>query len=245
MTTPRDGLRAVLFDLDDTLLYNDMEDTFLTHYFAALTEYARPLCAPEQLMAALRAGTRAVFTDQDPSGPSNEATFGAVFAERVGRPWDEVYDFLMGFYETRYPALRVHTRAHPDARRVIAACVDRGYTVAIATNPIFPETAIVQRLEWAGVADLPYALVTTYENMHTAKPSPADYVEIAERIDVAPQHCLMVGNDVVRDIIPAQRAGMRTFLAETWMTHPDPEAQPDGTGALADLIAWIDGAAQD
>ena len=25
--------QAVLFDLDDTLLYNDMEGTFLDHYF--------------------------------------------------------------------------------------------------------------------------------------------------------------------------------------------------------------------
>ena len=38
--------QAVLFDLDDTLLYSDMEHTFLKHYFARLTEYARPLCAP-------------------------------------------------------------------------------------------------------------------------------------------------------------------------------------------------------
>ena len=45
-------IHAVLFDLDDTLLYDDMEGTFLAHYFAALTEYARPLAEPERLMAA-------------------------------------------------------------------------------------------------------------------------------------------------------------------------------------------------
>ena len=57
MTAARDAmLRAVLFDLDDTLLYNDMEGTFLPRYFAALSEYARPLCPPEQLMDALFAG---------------------------------------------------------------------------------------------------------------------------------------------------------------------------------------------
>ena len=35
--------RAVLFDLDDTLLYDDMEGVFLKNYFAMLAEYARPL----------------------------------------------------------------------------------------------------------------------------------------------------------------------------------------------------------
>jgi FMN phosphatase YigB (HAD superfamily) len=241
MTAAQDQrLRAVLFDLDDTLLYDDMEHTFLPHYFAALTDYMRPLCAPEELMKALYAGTQAAIASQDPAGPTNEDTYAAVFATRLDRPWDEIRGYLMGFYETRYPALRAHTRSHPDARRAIETCLDSKYTVVIATNAIFPATAIQQRLSWAKIADLPYTLVTTYENMHTAKPSPAYYREIAGRIDVAPEQCLMVGNDVMRDIIPAQRTGMRTFLADTWMTNPDPEVRADGRGSLAEFIDWIE-----
>ncbi|MBN1641016.1 MAG: HAD family hydrolase [Anaerolineae bacterium] len=236
-------IRAVLFDLDDTLLYNDMEGTFLARYFAALTEYARPLCEPAELMSALHAATQAAIASQDPHGPTNEASFAAVFALRIGRPWDEIRAFLMGFYQTRFPDLHVYARAHPDARRAVQACLDAGHIVAIATNPLFPAIAIEQRLSWAGVADMPFALVTTYENMHTTKPSPAYYAEIARRIDVPEERCLMVGNDVLRDIAPAQRAGMRTYLAEKWVTNPDPDAQPDRTGTLGELIAWIaDGA---
>jgi FMN phosphatase YigB (HAD superfamily) len=75
--------------------------------------------------------------------------------------------------------------------------------------------------------------------MHSCKPYPAYYAEIAGQIDVDPHDCLMVGNDVRRDIAPAQQAGMATFLAEEWITNPNPEVVADRTGTLADLIEWI------
>jgi FMN phosphatase YigB (HAD superfamily) len=234
------ALQAVLFDLDDTLLYNDMEGTFLNHYFSALTGYARDLCPPEELLAALAAGVQAVQESQDPDGPTNEASFGAVFAARLGHPWDELHAMFARFYEERFPALRVHTRAHPDGRRTVQACLDAGYAVVIATNPLFPRRAIEHRLAWAGVDDLSFALITSYETMHTSKPYPAYYREIAARIGVVPRACLMVGNDLVRDILPAQQAGMRTYLAEDWITNPDPEIDPDRRGTLGELIEWIE-----
>jgi HAD superfamily hydrolase (TIGR01549 family) len=216
-----------------------MEGTFLRHYFAALTEYAHHLCPPEQLIAALGAGVEALQESQDPDGPTNEASFGAVFAAQLGRPWDELRTTLARFYDEVFPELRVYARAHPDGRRAVQACLNAGYAVVIATNPLFPKRAIDHRLAWAGVDDLPFALVTTYENMHTSKPSPAYYREIAARIDVSPRACLMVGNDLLRDILPAQQAGMITYLAEDWITNPDPEIRPDRRGTLDELIDWI------
>ena len=231
--------RAVLFDLDDTLLYNDMENTFLNRYFAVLTDYARHLCSPEELMAALAAGVQALQESQDPDGPTNEASFGAVFAAHLGRPWDELRATFARFYDEVFPQLRVYARPHPDGRRAVEACLDAGYAVVIATNPLFPRRAIQHRLAWAEVDDLPFALITTYENMHTSKPSPAYYAEIAARIGLPTRACLMVGNDVVRDILPAQQAGMITYLAEDWITNPDPEIRPDRQGTLSELIDWI------
>ena len=234
------ALQAVLFDLDDTLLYNDMEGTFLNRYFSALTDYARHLCPPEELIAALAAGAQAVQASQDPDGPTNEASFAAVFAAQLGQPWGELHTFFARFYEERFPELCVYARAHPDGRRAVQACLDAGYAVVIATNPLFPRRAIEHRLAWAGVDDLPFALITTYENMHTSKPSPTYYMEIAARIGVAPSACLMVGNDLLRDILPAQQAGMVTYLAEDWVANPDPEIQPDRRGTLGDLVEWVE-----
>jgi hypothetical protein len=43
----------------------------------------------------------------------------------------------------------------------------------------------------------------------------------------------------MRDIAPAQQAGMSTFLAEQWIANPDPTIVADRTGTLVDLIEWI------
>ena len=231
--------RAVLFDLDDTLLYDDMEGVFLKQYFGMLAEYARPLTEPQTLMAALSAASRAMQQDQGPGGLTNEQKFASAFAPPLGKPWEELKAFFAGFYEEEFPTLQVHAHAHADARKAVQAAVNLGCQVVIATNPLFPARAIEHRLAWTGIADVPFALVTAYENMHSCKPYPAYYCEIAGQIDVDPRECLMVGNDVMRDIAPAQQVGMATFLAEEWITNPDPEVVADRTGTLADLIEWI------
>jgi FMN phosphatase YigB (HAD superfamily) len=233
------SFQAVLFDLDDTLLYNNMEGAFLKAYFALLTEYARPLCASQELMGALTRATKAIVCNQDPYGPTNEQAFAAVFAPSLGRPWGELKAFFARFYEDCFPELQVHARAHPEARQTVQACLDAGYQVVIATNPLFPARAIEHRMAWAGVDDLPFALVTTYENMHTCKPAPAYYIEIAHRIDVACSDCLMVGNDAVRDIAPAREAGMHTFLADEWVTNTEPGITADRKGTLSELVLWL------
>ena len=55
-------LKAVLFDLDDTLLGNAM-DTFLPAYFQALTRYLDHLIPPERLMADLMQATKVMNGD--------------------------------------------------------------------------------------------------------------------------------------------------------------------------------------
>lgn len=234
-------VKAVLFDLDDTLLYSDvgsMDSGFLQHYFALLTDYARPLADPPTFMVALLTATEAMQRDQK-SNTTNEQAFAPVFAAHLGRPWRELKPMFVQFYEERFPALRVHTRPLPDARRAIEVCMDAGCRVAIATNPLFPERAIRHRLEWAGVGDMPFDLVTAYENMHTTKPFPGYYDEVAALLGVRPDECVMVGNDVQQDIEPAQAVGMRTFLADPWLTGDDSRIAVDGRGTLQDFIEWM------
>jgi HAD superfamily hydrolase (TIGR01509 family) len=238
MDDKRTPPQAVLFDLDDTLLYNDMETAFLPHYFSLLTEYARPIAGPQEFMALLMASTQAMIRHQDP-GQTNEEAFAAVFAGRLGRPWAEYRAFFGRFYEEKFPQLRVYTRPHPDARRVVQACLDAGLAIVIATNPLFPARAIEQRIAWAGLEDMPFDLVTTYENMHACKPAPAYYLEIAEQIDVPSPACCMVGNDLERDIVPARQAGMHTFLVDEAPAEDGPQAEPDRRGRLVELLDWL------
>jgi FMN phosphatase YigB (HAD superfamily) len=57
--------------------------------------------------------------------------------------------------------------------------------------------------------------VTTYENSRRCKPNPDYYREVLAALGKAPENCIMVGNDVDEDILPAREVGMKTFL----LTH--------------------------
>ena len=208
-------MRAILFDLDDTLLDSDM-NTFLPHYFRALCAKLSAFVPPETLTRQVLASTQCMIQSND-SIRTNEQVFADDFFPKIGYPREELLPQFVEFYERDFPMLRHHTQPRPEAREIVAECFGRGYDVVIATNPVFPLRAVEHRLEWAGVLDFPYALITTYENMHSCKPNPRYYQEIAEKVHRKPDECIMVGNDAEADITPAAQAGMRTF----YLAHGD------------------------
>jgi FMN phosphatase YigB (HAD superfamily) len=245
---------TLVFDLDDTLLTNPM-DTFLPAYFKALTVHLKDHVPSDRLVPELLRATQTMMANRDPQR-SNMEVFGAAFYPALGLDEGAMAPILAQFYEEAFPALRAYTGVVPEARPLLEAAHGRGYGLVIATNPVFPRRAIEQRLDWAGVGDLPYLYVTSYETMHYTKPHPEYYLEIVSHIGREPGRCVMVGNDFAQDILPAKAVGMRTFLVAAGTVLP-PASGPDvgimevsgeeavGAGAdyegsLADLWALIE-----
>jgi FMN phosphatase YigB (HAD superfamily) len=145
----------------------------------------------------------------------------------------------MDFYASDFPSLQQHTRRKPEARQIVQQAFDLSCDVVIATNPLFPAVAIEQRLEWAGVADFPYHLVTTYENSRAAKPNLTYFEQIVEGIDRRAVACLMVGDEDM-DMVAAH-LGCLTFLVPGPRTELDPTTPgPTYRGTLADLGALFE-----
>ena len=80
---------------------------------------------------------------------------------------------------------------------LIETAFEKGYRVAIATNPIFPQVATYERLRWAGVAPEKYPLeiISTYENFHFGKPHLAYYLELIAQIGWPDGGFVMVGDN--------------------------------------------------
>ena len=233
-------LEAILFDLDDTLLVNSMEN-FIPAYFRALTGYVAHLIPPERLISELLRGTRAMEAN-DGTGPTNEQAFAAAFYPALEYERATLEPTFERFYTEEFPKLQDLTRTLPEARPLVEWAFERGLQVAIATNPLFPRSPTEQRLDWANVpvTEFDYALVTTYENMHATKAHPAYYEEILTRLGRQPGECLMVGDDWGRDIAPAASVGIPVYwVTETGEPPPADDASLAGQGTLADLWAWI------
>ncbi len=232
------NLQAILFDLDDTLLGNDLE-RFTQHYFALLSQYAAQKPGLENMLPDLIASTRQMLGNNDPT-TTNADVFWEAFSRRTGQTRAELEPFFEHFYREHFPQLRSVTQMRPAARPLINYCLAQGWQVVIATNPLFPRSAIEQRLAWADApaSEFPYALVTSYENMHAAKPHPAYYHEILATIGCRPEAALMVGDDWLNDIQPATTAGLRAY----WVTENGPPPDPAlvvGWGSLDALYTAL------
>lgn len=228
---------TVLFDLDGTLLPIDM-DAFLKRYFYLLTMRVNEVVPVDNLVDRVWRSTRAMINNLDPA-KTNRQAFMEDFLPDIGHPPDALMSVFDRFYEQDFSSLQDGIAASESARAAVDWAFRHGCDVVIATNPIFPERAIRERLRWAGVEDFNYRLVTTYENMHFCKPRIEYYEEILDRVSRRPEDCLMVGNDVEEDLA-ASRLGMRTFLVTDFLENPrQKQYYADFEGTLADLARFL------
>ena len=100
----------------------------------------------------------------------------------------------------------------------------------MATNPIFPRCATLNRIRWAGLCAEDFEEITTYEDYRYSKPNPEYFREILSRHGLRPQDCLMVGNDA-REDLTAGSLGIKTYLVTDCLEHGDAPQKPDYQGA--------------
>jgi FMN phosphatase YigB (HAD superfamily) len=232
------GLKALLLDLDDTLIDNAM-DTFIPAYFRALETFVAAMVEPGLFIQELLNATRTMDRNDD-AGLSNEEVFAAAFYPALGVSREKLEPLLARFYAEAFPQLEPLTRPRPAAPMVVEWAKGRGLQVVIATNPLFPRTAIEQRMAWGGVGvdRFDYELVTCYENSHATKSSPAYFREIVEVLGRRPEECLMVGDNWGWDVVCAGEAGLPAYwIAEDGSQPPEPVVPVVGQGDLDGFLA--------
>lgn len=201
--------KAVLFDLDGTLLPMDQDD-FVKAYFGAITKKIAPLgYSPEKLIKGLWKGTAAM--SKNDGSLTNEQLFWKVFAGELGEKILEETPRFDEFYLNEFDSVKAICGFNAKAAQAVNALHTKGYKLVLASNPFFPMTAQKKRMIWAGVDPNKFVHITSYENSHYCKPDPRYYAEISDVIGIAPDECLMVGNDAEEDV-SALDAGMSVFL---------------------------------
>jgi FMN phosphatase YigB (HAD superfamily) len=202
---------TVLIDLDDTLLINPM-DRFLPAYFQRLGDYLSDLVPPDRMLAALMTGTRAMLKNDDPT-TRLERKFADIYYPELELDEIELRERIHNFYTQIFPQLEPLTQVNPGAREFVAHLFANGYEVVIATNPLFPMSAIEARLRWARlpVDEFDFSIVTSYENFHFTKPNPAYFTEILGLLGRPLTEAVMIGNDTAADLDPASLLEMPVF----------------------------------
>lgn len=173
-------IKAILFDLDGTLLYSDLE-LFTKHYFSMLREEFKKIGDADSLFKSLNIAVTKMMQNRGPK--SNNEVFWEEFEKLVSIDRNIMEDFFYNFYIEKFPKLKdtVKARPNPYAKEVIEKAFDLGLKVVIATNAVFPLIAIRERLRWAEIDNFNYDLITSMEIMHACKPFPEYYKEILEK----------------------------------------------------------------
>ena len=229
-----------MFDLDGTLL-RFVQDEFIHVYFTGLKKvFAGLELDPDTAVKGIWAGTKAMMLNDGMM--LNTKRFWLTFSDFLGIRGERlktIEEACDNFYSNEFNNVKVVVHHSDIPKRLVHNMAAKGYTVVLATNPLFPLCAVVTRLFWIGLKPQDFKLITSYENSSFCKPNLAYYREVLGKIDKTPEQCFMVGNCPAEDMC-AGELGMETFLVTDFMEN---EAGLDisvfNRGTIEDLEAYF------
>ena len=203
------SIKAVLFDLDGTLLPMD-QDKFIGAYFKLLTMKMVSLgYDAERFGKCLWAGVGAMIKND--GSCLNAKRFWDVFTGMFGEEAMKDKVYVDEFYQNEFQQVQNVCGFDAEANEIVVFARECGKQVILATNPLFPPAATESRMRWAGLAPEDFDYYTVYDNSTYCKPNLKYYLEILEKTGLKAEECLMVGNDVSEDMI-TETLGMQVFL---------------------------------
>ncbi|MEX0788000.1 MAG: HAD family hydrolase [Anaerolineales bacterium] len=215
------GLRAVVFDLDDTL-YPETE--FVAGGMRAAARWA-----------ARQAGIGVQIVEAELQESSRTGPHGKAFdtwLQRRNLPADWRRD-LVNAYRTHRPRIRLY----PDARRALDR-IGRSYEMGLVTEG--DSAAQRAKLTALGVESLFRAVVILgRDEPGNWKPSPEPFARCLEALGVPAREAVYVGDNPRKDFRGARQIGMRTVrVRRPGGVYADLEPASDADAAdveLADL----------
>lgn len=183
--------QALLFDLDGTLL--DTADDLGAALNTVLRNHQYPEVGSDIYRPAASNGAAALLA----------AGFKASWAQQ---PQTQLLDEIV----TQYSAnIATHTRCFLGIEQLLIALDNKGIPWGIMTNkPGFLTDPLVKAIPALKNA----RIVVSGDTLAQSKPSPLPLLHCAEKMNVAPSHCLYVG-DAQRDIQAGKAANMHTATA--------------------------------
>lgn len=229
-------IKAVLFDLDGTLLPLD-QDIFAKNYFSYLTETVLPHFADAKKVIKIMLAGMDAMVKNDGSKINKEVFFET--AEAMGGEDLCKEPLLFGYYDGLYLKLKADCRPTADSKKIVSLCKNTGLRTVLATNPIFPRTATVKRMGWTGLSPDDFEFITAFENSRFCKPNIKYYEEILGKLGLSAEECLMVGNDVDEDMI-AKKLGMKVFLlSDCIVNRENKDISEYPNGSFAELEEFL------
>lgn len=203
-------IKAILFDLDGTLLPMNDEEFISTYFKLLCNKFSNSGYEPNKLKQTILNGTYIMM--QNNGSKTNEQAFWDYFVNIYGE--EKLTDKLLfdNFYLNEFKQVKNICKENNKAKNLINFCKENFEYVILATSPVFPKSAVLTRMNFINLTEKDFDLITTYEDFHYAKPNPNYFLEILNKFNLKPDEAIMFGNSELEDFYGATKAGIKTYI---------------------------------
>jgi putative hydrolase of the HAD superfamily len=233
--------RAVVFDLGGTLVeWPDWERGAPAKWglsYDAIREAGEEITASrEDFIAAMRAAEKAHWERVDRDHWSGPPT--GLVSDGFRRLETNVDDrALVAALDGYARAVAGWCTVFADTRETLATLRERGYRLGLLSNTWWAAEWHNADLATHGLGEFLDELVYTSDLPHS-KPHPSVFREVASRLRVGPEACVMIGDRQIDDVAGARAVGMRAIWRRNGSGFPLSDVAPD---AMVDALAELPG----
>ncbi|WP_433162685.1 HAD family hydrolase [Kribbella sp. CA-247076] len=197
-------MKAVIFDLDDTLFDHTTSATKALHsWVPALGGTSSDELVAQWFVIEQHCFDRWLNGDTTHQGQRRERLRS--FLPLIGHvvpdgdaELDDIYTDFLGHY-------RAHWVAFPDAQPALEVARSNGWRIGVLTNgSTAQQNAKLTEIGLAALVDV----VCTSEILGVSKPDPQAYLRTCEALGADPAETLMIGDNYDLDVAAARKAGL-------------------------------------
>src|SRR6185437_5619841 len=141
---------------------------------------------------------------------TNDIRIIQLVADRLNLTVEEARLELRNGLMMIFPNLKKHFFPIPGSKEFLEWANGK-LPLTLATNPVWPPDIVEMRVRWAGIDPSIFGFITHARLMHAVKPHAEYYLELLEKRGIKAEDCLLVGDDVRKDL-PATQVGIRVFI---------------------------------
>ncbi|MBU7037502.1 MAG: HAD-IA family hydrolase [Theionarchaea archaeon] len=201
-------VRAVLFDLGETLVGNNLNTFETFHRILESAGFTVSVRQVEEAFHLLKDGEGVVFDQLQ----------GKIPPQDLYSLWDSMVLRALGIEDDGTLAIAIDNQwnavsspfAYPDVAPFLAFLKERGIKTGIVSNAYQEE--IQDILEIVGLDPREFGVIVGGDTVHRAKPDPYIFQYAVETLGIPPSEAIFVGNQMEKDYTAAEKAGLVPFL---------------------------------
>ena len=203
-------IKAILFDLDGTLLPMD-EEEFTKGYFKLLClKLSTHGYESDKLIKTVWSGTKLMIKNDGTK--TNVQVFWDCFSEVYGK--EKLCDLSVfnDFYVNEFKKTKLFCGENEYAVKLVQTAKKAGFKTILASNPVFPKCGMITRMNFIDLCESDFDYISNYSDSHYSKPNPDFYREILNANGLKPEETIYFCNSLTEDVIPAEKCGIKTCL---------------------------------